>query len=460
MRLLTVSCIILAAFILPSGCKSHDKKQVSVQSASSVNPATTTLAVIAGDEKPDTDPASPHQTPDSLKNLIVVEISRNGSACAYIARDKEGVHVTHNGKRGKTYSGIDSTSLAISPDGKRVAYCAQQSGRWYVVVDTQEYGPFDDKGGPVFSPDSRHVAFEAKKGELWHIASDTGLSTPAESITGKPQFSHDSTKIMYIREKKDDGFHLMINDLSFNVLADHSIKSISLVEDPSQRSVYLIDKLDRNFQVKSFPYDNPKLVLQHGIYPEVINPKLSQDGKKLSLLYRIKGENYLALNGSDTKIPLGGLPQPPYFLADGSIGVVVEGKNGTTPHRFFSKNQFAVPSKYKEVSDLVVTPDGVQNAYLAIKNEQFIIVCNGIEGPVYDRVTSPQFSPDGKYLVYRARRNNIRFVVIADAATNRVIREHTGYDRVFETTFTPDGASVAYGAIDGNKIIWKVEKLP
>lgn len=449
----TMLCILTA-------CKRHETPAVAMPTLP-VNPRTTVLATIAGDERADTNPASPHQTPDSLKDLVVIEFSRYGNACAYIARDKAGVHVTHNGKEGKSYTGIDSTSLTLSPDGKRVAYCAQQSDKWYVVVDAKEYGPFDDKGGPVFSPDSRHVAFEAKSGSTWRIASDTGMSSETELLTGKPQFSYDSSKIMYIHETKKGGYHLVIADLSFKVLADHSINNISLVEDPTLKSIFIVDKMgEKNLQIKSVSYDNPSQVMTRGIYPEVINPKVSRDGKQLSFLTRIKGDNYLVLNNTDTKIPAGGLPQSPYFLADGSIGVVVEGLNGTSPYRLFSAKKFTVPSSYKEVSDLVTTANGERHAFLAIKNEQFMIVCNGVEGPVYDRVTSPQFSPDGKYLTYRARRGDKRFVVIADAATNSVLREHPGYERVFETTFTQDGTSVAYGVKDGNMISWKVEKLP
>lgn len=461
MKHVTLFCIVFASLSILPGCKRHESTTTSNVSVSSVNAATTILARLTPDEKPDSDPATPHKTPKGSNELIVIEMSRNGTGSAYIARDNAGVHVTHNGKKGKNYKGIDASTLTLSPDGKRVAYSVFQSDKWFLVVDDKEYGPYDDKGGPVFSPDSRHVAFEAKSGATWRIVSDTGVSGEFENTTGKPQFSYDSSKIMYIAESQKNGYELFITDLTFKVLAKHAVSTISLIEDPTLKSVYLVDKMDsKNFQVLSFPYDLPTQIIKHGIYPEIYNPKVSPDGKRLSFLARIKGDNYLVLDTKTVKIPAGGIPQSPYFLPDGSIGVVIEGLNGTFPLRLFSENKFIVPSKYKEVSDLATTVDGKQHAYLAIKNEQFIIVCNGIEGPVYDRVTMPQFSPDGKYLVYRARKNNRRFVVVADPATNRVISEHPGNERVFETTFTQDGRSVAYGAKDGNTIFWKVEKLP
>ncbi len=51
-----------------------------------------------------------------------------------------------------------------------------------------------------------------------------------------------------------------------------------------------------------------------------------------------------------------------------------------------------------------------------------------------------------------------RFVVVADA-NGKVIRQHPSYEQVFPVVFTADGKSVAHGVKDGNKLIWKVEKL-
>jgi len=86
------------------------------------------------------------------------------------------------------------------------------------------------------------------------------------------------------------------------------------------------------------------------------------------------------------------------------------------------------------------------------------VVANGKEGPALDRVVSPVFSPDGKFLLYRARKDGKRFVVVADA-NGKTLRQYPAYEQVFQPVFTADGKSVAYGVKDGNKLIWKVEKL-
>ncbi len=85
-------------------------------------------------------------------------------------------------------------------------------------------------------------------------------------------------------------------------------------------------------------------------------------------------------------------------------------------------------------------------------------MANGKEGPVFDRVVTPLFSPDGTLLVCCARKDGRRFVVVADAG-GKTVRRHQAYEQVFPVTFTSDGKSVAYGVKDGNKLIWKVEKM-
>ena len=85
------------------------------------------------------------------------------------------------------------------------------------------------------------------------------------------------------------------------------------------------------------------------------------------------------------------------------------------------------------------------------KGQDWFVVVNGKEGPAFDRVVLPVFSPDGKLLVYRARKEGKRFLVVADTA-GKTIKQLPAYEQVFQPVFTGDGKSVAYGVKDGNKL--------
>jgi len=178
----------------------------------------------------------------------------------------------------------------------------------------------------------------------------------------------------------------------------------------------------------------------------------------LAYVAKKSGKSFLVMNGKEEQIPEGEYPWAPVVRPDSKgAGLVIVGSNGAFMHQAFSDDKIK-GNRYKECADLTYSSNGRSHAYVAIKNERFLIVVNGKEGPVFDRVISPQFSPDGKLLVYRARKADKRFVVVADTS-GKIIKEHPHYDRVFETAFTEDGKSVAYGVVDGNRIMWKVEKL-
>ncbi|GAB4301575.1 MAG: hypothetical protein Fur0034_15530 [Desulfuromonadia bacterium] len=422
---------------------------------------TISLAVVGDDEKPDSDTKSPHPLPGADTPQIVVTVHPGGQSAAYIARTGNTVHVTFNGVRGKSFDGIDPTTLVLSPDGKHVAYTAMRGDRWFVVVNTREYGPFLDKGPPVFSPDSSHVAFEVRDEKGWHIVSDSGVS-PAirHEFTGPPIFSADSRKIARF-ERTPDGSHdrIVISDLSFGTLAEHDLDPVGFVDDPSHQRVVFVDQLGPVRQLRWVFFQFPSQIQKGAIFDEIYYPRVSGDGKTIAFLGRRRGAKFVGLDSREEKLPEGGTPLSPFITQFGTAAVVIEGLNGTYVHHAFSDAKLPVPGKYRECNDVVFTPDGKNHAYVAIKNDRFILVCNGIEHEGYDRVIGPRFTPDGRYLVYRARKGNKRFAVLADPKTNRVLREFSHYDRVFDFVFLDGGRSIGYGAIDGKSILWKVEAL-
>ena len=114
---------------------------------------------------------------------------------------------------------------------------------------------------------------------------------------------------------------------------------------------------------------------------------------------------------------------------------------------------------YPAVSDLVYSPVGTSYAYVVQRGSQSCIVVNGKEGPGFDGVIDPVFTPDGMRVLYRARKFNKRFIVIADSRDGKTLKQLSGFDEVFQPIFIGDGKTVAYGVRDGDKLIWKVDKL-
>jgi hypothetical protein len=72
--------------------------------------------------------------------------------------------VVVDGAEGKAYDGILKSSLAFSPDSRRIAYGAKIGEKWTVVVDGVERGNFDGvaSGSVSFSSDSGQVATKSR----------------------------------------------------------------------------------------------------------------------------------------------------------------------------------------------------------------------------------------------------------------------------------------------------------
>lgn len=481
--LIMVKVLVLTLLLIAGGCSKHEQPAAGATVQVMLEPrgSAAVLSVFAADERP-TASGSSHKnaqgkdvkkqvTQNTQTAYFHVELVRSGKGVAYIAKVGDKLRVVHNGKPGKLYGDIDATKLAVSQDGQHVAYGAsygssQGAGsaiatgiKWFIVRDGIEIGPFDALGPPVFSPDGQHIAFECKIGERWKMFVDTKSFGDAFSYIDKPLFSSDSKMLLFGETGEASRTpRVVFTDLEFKQQRVIEQGGGPLAVSPDLTRAAAIQEHNNKRRVVEFALNLTGKVKEGALYDEISSMVFSADGT--SLVYRAKrgDATFLIMNGKEERLPEGEYPWPPVIKpGNAGVGIAIVGKDGAYLYQAFGGGG-ASAQRYREIADVVYSSDGKIHAYVAIKNDQFLIVVNDKEGPVYDRVISPQLSPDGKFLVYRARRENSRFVVVADA-TGKVISEHPGYQRVFETTFTKDGESVAYGAIDEKQIMWKVEKL-
>lgn len=114
---------------------------------------------------------------------------------------------------------------------------------------------------------------------------------------------------------------------------------------------------------------------------------------------------------------------------------------------------------YKFIRSFTFSHDSKQFAYPALLEEtrsegdygvttgrKEVIVLNGSEGPVYDLVAEPIFSPDDMSFAYRAGKSKKEFVVIDN-------KELGPYDGVGRITFGPDSKQLAYSVFKNEKAL-------
>ncbi len=456
------SCLLIITLAF-SGCTREKPNP-----AGDVVGITKVLATIGAEENPNT-PVSVMGHAPELPTFQIF-FSENGGGVAYISEKSGSSSVVHNGRAGKQYATIGD--VAISPDGKRIAYGALVDGTWHIVTDGVEGSGFDAVESPVFSPDSKHVAYQAMKGEKRFIVLDNAMNQGITTNYTRLTFNVDSSLIAYVEtaEGKSSG-RLLISDTGFKTQSVIDGMCSLMITNAAKSRLAAIVLENGKERVVETPFRLAGEVKKAALYDVVSNPAFGPDGTSLAYEAERAGERFLVFNGIEEKISKRPLVGPPVIRPDlKAVGAIIGNVDPASQHQAISStgnnaglHEFFLKDarkgkEYEEAKYLVYKRDGSAYAHAARTGENWFVVINGKEGPAFDMVVTPVFSPDGKRLVYRARKEGKRFVVVADSS-GMTIMQHPPYEQVFQPVFTPDGKSVAYGVKDGNRLIWKVEKL-
>ena len=419
---------------------------------------TVVLATVPADEPPP--PVSP---PPAVSGLHVPPPPGRGEylfgergGVAFLVGKGDEVEVVHNGRAGKPCAAVNS--IALSPDGKRIAYGALEGGKWRVVVDGREGAPFSAVRQVAFSPDGSHVAYQAMDGDLWKLVVDTTIKTETRTRFLNHEFGRDSSRLVFITDVGDDDRgRLIVSDLSFKTQVVVDPRAASLVLSADRTRAAAVSATGGRQRLLSFALDRPNDVQRGPPQDSAGSAVFGPDGTSLAYLATRSGRSYVVLGAQDAPLPaVGEMVGQLAVRPDGkAVGALIFSQAGADFRPFFAE---AGPPEavYLEADGLVYSGDGRAHAYAARREDGWVVVVDGHEGPVFDRVVTPVFSPDGTRLAYRARKDGKRFVVVADLA-GATLKQHSAFEQVFPVLFTPDGKSIAYGVKDGRQLAWRVE---
>jgi WD40 repeat protein len=392
-------------------------------------------------------------------NIVFSELGRG---VAYIASDGSKQRVVHNGTPGAWHEKI--SYLTISPDGKRLSYRCSLVNKEQFVSDGIARQVYDNVRDMVYSPDSRHLAYVTQVNNVVSVVLDDQVLETGPAF-GYKFFTPDSSKFVYTIRPGGEGMaRLSIKDLKSGSLTSKEVVDIQIAVNRDAGRVAVAIKEGDKQRVIDFDVSAPEKVhIAPGLYDTVYYISLSDDGRSVAFLAARGNSRYLVLNGKEERLSEAfALNGPPVIRPDlKGAGVILSTMERYNRRHVLHQSFFADGSRgpfYAGLKDLVYSRNNSTAAVVAKEGEEWFVLVNGRKGPSFDAIVTPAFSPDGKWLVYRARKDARRFVVVADAA-GKEHRPHAEFEMVFPTEFTPDGSSVAYGVKDGNKLIWKVEKL-
>jgi Tol biopolymer transport system component len=111
------------------------------------------------------------------------------------------------------YDDFCDGTLVFSRGGRRMAYVAVRKGKAVVVVDGTEGPPFDRilKGTPIFSMDERRVAYAGYRGGTWQLVVD-GLVRYSFPLVKEytVQFTPSGTHLLCLASYEQDGRKLAV----------------------------------------------------------------------------------------------------------------------------------------------------------------------------------------------------------------------------------------------------------
>lgn len=449
--------VLSVVVFLCAGCDTNDS--TSRVPAYKIADKTTILATIidAGIPK-SVDPSLSMGLHSPQAAAVQPIFSTHGGGAAYSAEKDDKVYVVHNNRAGKLYDAVGA--IALSPDGRRIAYGALVAGKWHMVIDGIEGAAFSTVKSPVYSPDGGHLAYQAMSGEKWYLVIDTNVNAGTNTRFLDHQFSSDSTKIAYLDNSDVTNYgRLVISDLLFTRQTIIGLRATRLIVSHAEAKAAAITFRDNKQQIVECSFDRPDVIKAGPQYTTIHSPSFSLDGAALAYSADHDGKRFMVLDDREEALPDGWiLAGEPVVHPDRKKVGAIFSANGQVFFYVSFLDSGQKENSYDEADGLVFNNDGSKHAYAARKGNRWFIVVNGVEGAEFDRVISPKFSPNGKYLVYRARKDGKRFVVIANK-TGKIIRKHPAYEQIFEVEFTSDGKSVAYGVKDGQNLVWRVETL-
>lgn len=211
---------------------------------------------------------------------------------------------------------LDGTSLGdgqelkwpvFSPDGARLSFPVMRSGKWWVVVEGREEGPYDDLADGwdalgrrrqiFFSADGRRLGYGARKDwRRWFVVVDGSSGRPYEKL-GRPVFSPDGARVAH-RAMSQGKWLVVVDDRPGKPYDEIESQTFSEGGLPQEELLFSSDGGRIAYRAKS---GGRWLVVVDGqegpAYDEVAPVAFSPDGMRVAYAAKREGKWLLVVDG-------------------------------------------------------------------------------------------------------------------------------------------------------------------
>jgi len=296
------------------------------------------------------------------------QFSADGTKVAHVALlDVDKRTVVVNGKPGRSYDVISAGLIEFSPAGSRLAYGAVREGKCYLVVDSEEFGPFDDLGtrtGYRFTADGTRVACVALVDDALRVVLGDKQGPPHYDV-GDLVFSPDGRRMAYTARQEENGpWRVVVNGKEqkpYDSIGDGSLR----FSPDGNRIAYSAQQQSRWLAV----VDGVEGELHDG----VAEMQFSPDSGRFT---------YVAQDGDQEAVVVDGERQRTFDAIGGG--------------------------------SLVFSPNSRRLGYIARTGRARFVVIDGNRKPRYDMVAYLNFSPDSRHYAHVALSGGETFTVVDD----------------------------------------------
>jgi len=376
----------------------------------------------------------------------------------------------------------------FSPDSIHIAYALRDdAGYWYYVIAGPEgeitETAYENVHDFVFSPDEEHYAYEAYNGNKWVAVIDGSEGQEYDDVLNYIVFSHDGERYAY-SAKKDGQMFMVVDGSEYGPYKAASDPIISfggqhvlytMVEEGNDQYVVVDGEVQElmggspvvspegsrwAYSFYSFYSGSPCYIVLDG---EVIDLGKDESNRVAQMVFSPMGTRfaYVLVPGGeaygDAIVVVDGVPGESYH--DPGVGTIVFSLDESTV-AYWAKAEdggfvMVVNGEegkiYNKIGDPVTSPDGSHVAYIVEESDGVFVVLDGIEGNKYGSIWDLTFSLDGRlaYAASDTREEGVVHLVVVDGQEDQTYRTNWHFQGIrSDLAFSPDGEHIAYLAND------------
>ena len=346
--------------------------------------------------------------------------------------------------------------------------------------------PFSGASGredtPAFSPDGKQLAFSWNGGERQNSdiyvqiigAGEPVRLTDTEVHEQYPVFSPDGTHIAFVRDYKTYGEIILIPALggAERRIARLFSGNYSISFAPDGKSIAVVDAVEEGGRQSAIYTVDVKTgerrrITANGEFSGETTPRFSPDGKSLAFVRVFPDyaqDLFVAATGGENNEPRrltndGKTIHSLTWSADGAAVFFVSLRESNRPNIWRIGAAGGAPEILsiggKDLTNLAASPDGKMLAFVENTKHSDIYRLKIGESQTKPLIATsytedlPDFSPDGRHIVFHSNRSGSVEAWIADADGRNLRQITDGKRQVGTVRFSPDGTQIAFHARDG-----------